>query len=322
MGRRPKGCYHSPHATHGVTFQTARVAPMLRWRLFLGTLLIAALGILCWLDGMAPIPGLWLFPVALVFVIAATNEVLYLAALAGGRPLASTVYTGNILLLVSSWVPIFWARAADALPSAPSGTWPLLALALGVPLVFTGEMYRFQKAGNGATMNVGIGVFTIVYVGLLVSLLAQLRIQWGIWALVSLLVVVKLGDVGAFTVGRLLGRHKIAPTLSPGKTVEGAVGALVFACAGSWVTFQWLIPWTTSAPENPSPWWGWILFGLLVGTAGMVGDLAESLMKRDAGAKDSSHWMPGFGGVLDLLDSVLLAAPVGWLCWALGVVGY
>ncbi len=295
---------------------------MLRWRLFLGTLLIAALGFLCWLDGMAPVPGLWLFPVALVCVIAATNEVLYLADLAGGRPLAPTVYAGNILLLVSNWVPILWARAAEALPSAASGAWPLLALALCVLLVFAGEMYRFQKGGNGAIMNVGIAVFTIVYVGLLVSLLAQLRIQWGIWALVSLLVVVKLGDVGAFTVGKLLGRHKIAPTLSPGKTVEGAVGALTFACAGSWVTFQWLIPWTANGPANPGPWWGWILFGLLVGSAGMVGDLAESLMKRDAGAKDSSHWMPGFGGVLDLLDSVLLAAPVGWFCWALGIVGY
>ncbi len=293
---------------------------MLHWRLLIGTLLVLLLGVLCWLDHGASIPGLWLFPVALLCVVAATSEVLYLANAAGAQPLPWTVYISNVALLVSSWVPLLWETAAETVPNATAGTWPLLALALCVLLVFTGEMYRFQKPG-GATANVAMALLAIVYVGLLLSLLAQLRIRWGIWAVVSLLLVVKMGDIGAFTVGRLLGRHKIAPVLSPGKTIEGAVGALTFACAASWATFHWLIPWTAPAAANPGPWWGWIPFGLLVGTAGMVGDLAESLMKRDVGKKDSSSWMPGFGGVLDILDSVLLAAPVGWFCWALGIVG-
>lgn len=293
---------------------------MLRWRLLLGALLIAVLGILCWLDHWAPVPGLWLFPVALVGAIAATNEVLSLANAAGVRPLPWTVYASNVLLLVSSWVPFIWEAAAETAPQTTAGTWPLLALALCVLLVFAGEMYRFQKPG-GAMVNVAMAILAIVYVGLLFSLLAQLRIHWGIWALVSLLLVVKLGDVGAFTVGRLFGRHKIAPAISPGKTVEGAVGALIFSCAASWATFHWLIPWTAPSAMPSKPWWGWILFGLLVGIAGMVGDLAESLMKREAGKKDSSTWMPGFGGVLDILDSILLASPVGWFCWALGIVG-
>ncbi len=294
---------------------------MLRWRLLLGTVLIAVLGVLCWLDQWAPVPGLWLFPVALVCAVAATNEVLDLAKAAGARPLSWTIYASNIVLLASSWTPFIWQTGAETLPETSAGTWPLLALGLCVLLVFAGEIYRFQKPG-GATANVGMAILAVVYVGLLLSLLAQLRIRWGVWALVSLLVVVKLGDVGAFAVGRLWGRHKIAPALSPGKTIEGAVGALTFACAGSWVTFHWLIPWTTSPSATPGLWWGWIPFGLLVGTAGMVGDLAESLMKRDAGKKDSSTWMPGFGGVLDILDSVLLAAPVALCCWALGIVGH
>ncbi len=66
---------------------------------------------------------------------------------------------------------------------------------------------------------------------------------------------------------------------------------------------------------------GWIIFGLLMGCVGMLGDLAESLLKRDVGCKDSSAWMPGFGGVLDILDSLLLSAPIAWLCWSLGIVG-
>ncbi len=259
-------------------------------------------------------PGIWLFPVALIAVIGATGEMLSLAGAAGAKPLAGPIYVGNVLMLMSSWASLVWGDVTV-------GTLPLLAMAMCVLLIFFSEMYRFQKPGGGATVNVAMALLAIVYVGLLMSLLAQLRIRWGIWALVSLLLVVKLGDVGAYTVGRLFGRHKIAPILSPGKTVEGALGALTFACAAAWVIFHWLIPWTTSFATPAGPWWGWIVFGLLVGIVGMVGDLAESFMKRDVGRKDSSTWMPGFGGVLDILDSILMAAPVGWFCWALGIVG-
>jgi phosphatidate cytidylyltransferase len=131
--------------------------------------------------------------------------------------------------------------------------------------------------------------------------------------------VVKMSDVGAYTVGRLAGRHKLAPVLSPGKTIEGALGGLLFACLGSWIALRWVLPAMTGAVAVYSNW-GWLVYGLLVGLAGILGDLAESLIKRDVGRKDSSDWLPGFGGVLDMLDSVLLAAPVAYLCWAFGVV--
>jgi phosphatidate cytidylyltransferase len=68
-------------------------------------------------------------------------------------------------------------------------------------------------------------------------------------------------------------------------------------------------------------WLGWLIYGILLGGAGMLGDLAESLLKRDVGRKDSSDWLPGFGGVLDIVDSLLLAAPVAWACWRFGLVG-
>ena len=112
----------------------------------------------------------------------------------------------------------------------------------------------------------------------------------------------------------------MAPSLSPNKTIEGAIGALVVACLTSWATFRWLLPSPTGPEVAGEPSQGWVLFGLLIGVAGIVGDLAESLLKRGAARKDSSDWMPGFGGVLDLLDSVLLAAPVAYVCWALGLV--
>jgi phosphatidate cytidylyltransferase len=135
------------------------------------------------------------------------------------------------------------------------------------------------------------------------------------------LIVVKAGDTGAFTVGKLIGRNKLAPALSPRKTVEGAFGALAFAAIAAWITFTWLLPWIAKSHERSTPWWAWLAFGLLVGAAGMLGDLAESLMKRDVGTKDSSTWLPGLGGVLDVIDSVLLAAPAAWFFWTSRVVG-
>jgi phosphatidate cytidylyltransferase len=128
-----------------------------------------------------------------------------------------------------------------------------------------------------------------------------------------------MGDTGAYTVGRIFGRHKMAPRLSPGKTIEGAVGAIIFACLGAWLSFRYLIP-AMSPTEIPAAIpGGWAIYGVLVGVVGLFGDLAESFIKRDVGRKDSSTWMPGFGGVLDILDSLLLAAPVAWLCWILGI---
>ena len=287
----------------------------------------AALVGLCWLDHIAETawgrrPGLVLFPVAMVFILLAGREILQLAAAGEMRPLTWTVHCGNVLLFASNWLSLrwnIWDIFASQYPVAPS-TEPLFALAVAVLLVFGGEIYRFQKPG-GVLANVAVAVFAIVYVGLMFSCMAQLRITWGIWALASLIVVVKAADIGAYTVGRLVGRTKMAPVLSPGKTVEGAIGALTFACAASWLTFVWLMPLTVPEHSRGGQSWGWIPFGLLVGAAGVVGDLAESLIKRDVGRKDSSSWLPGFGGVLDIVDSVLLAAPAAWFCWALGVVG-
>jgi len=187
-------------------------------------------------------------------------------------------------------------------------------------VVFLVEITRYRKPG-GNMANIAASIFTLVYIGLMLRTAVSLRLGWGVGALVSWIVVVKMGDTGAYAVGRLIGRHKMAPLLSPGKTIEGVVGGLVLACLGAWATTRYIVP--LSVPESvpAGPWWGWIVFGLLVGAAGIVGDLAESLLKRDVGVKDSSTWLPGFGGVLDIIDSLLLSAPVAWFCWAYGLVG-
>ena len=290
---------------------------MLRWRLLLGTIVVAALVAIAWLDQRAPIPGLWLLPVAAVFTVLASQEMLGLARAGQLRPLPWTVYVGNLLILLANWQQVLQGKGRE--PFSPT-EWPLLVLGVWLLVAFAAEITRYRRAG-GVTANLAVTVFALLYVGLMMSFVVQLRLVWGIGALASLLLPVKMGDIGAYTVGRLIGRHKLAPHLSPGKTIEGAVGALIFGCVGSWACFAWLVPATVTEAVKPGPTYGWIVYGLLMAGAGMIGDLAESLLKRDVGVKDSSTWLPGFGGVLDMVDSVLLAAPLAWLCWALGWVG-
>ena len=310
---------------------------MLKWRLLLGASIIGSLMGLCILDARADppgvearLPGAALMPVLLVLTVLATQEVLRLARAAGIRPVAWPIYAGNLLLVIAQWLPALYLYLAAHFSWREMGFYdfflagtrsPLWALAVATLMVFVGEMRQYEQPG-GAFAKIAVGIFSLVYVGLMFTFVVQIRLFWGVGAVAAWIISVKMGDIGAYTVGRLFGRNKMSPTISPGKTVEGALGALSFALIGSWISFhgivQWAPPYVESMPGQPS---GWIIFGLLMGSAGMLGDLAESLLKRDVGCKDSSGWLPGFGGVLDILDSLLLSAPVAWLCWSLGIVG-
>jgi phosphatidate cytidylyltransferase len=293
---------------------------LLRWRLLLGIVLIAVLAGTCWLDFYARTPGVWLAPVSLVVCALASGEILWLWGSAGVQPRGWLVQAGNLLIVASSWLPLLSGRWPAEQPSAVLA-WPLGSFVLCVLLALLIEIFAYRQPG-GVVLRLGATLFAFAYVGLLLSFLVQVRSlgggPLGIAALVALVAVVKLGDIGAYTVGRLVGRHKLAPYLSPGKTIEGAIGGIVFACAGSWLALAWLLP--RIVVQSPMAVPGWLAFGVVVGLAGMAGDLAESLIKRDVGRKDSSNWMPGFGGVLDVIDSLLFAAPVAWICWITGLL--
>jgi phosphatidate cytidylyltransferase len=129
---------------------------------------------------------------------------------------------------------------------------------------------------------------------------------------VFLMLLTWAGDIGAYYVGRGLGRHPLAPAVSPKKTVEGAVGGLLAAAVTAAVAGRWLLP--------GAAWAAVAGLGLLLAAVGMLGDLAESALKRAAGVKDSGAIIPGHGGVLDRLDSLMFAGPclyglvrLGWL---------
>ena len=291
---------------------------MLRWRIALGTLLIFTVTALIVADANLSPPGSIMLPVMLLTSLMASQEMVHLFAARNLLPLPWTIYLGNALVVVSNWLGVW------GLSRGPEGAlgWPMATLAGGLIVVFLAEMARYDKPG-GVTERLAAANLALVYVGLLTTFLCQLRLlgeRLGVVALVSLLVVVKLGDIGAYTVGRLVGRHKLVPRLSPGKTWEGFVGGLLFACGGAWLTMHYFYPWWMESAAPPETWRA-LGFGLLVGLAGAAGDLAESMLKRDLGLKDSSTWLPGFGGVLDILDSILLASPVAYLGWSCGLLG-
>ena len=293
---------------------------MLRWRIILGALLIASLTGLLVLDYRSATPGGWLLAAAVVVGLAGAQEVISLLAASGQKPRADVIYAGTLAVILSNAIPLWW-RPVPAEFALARLAWPLIAFTLCLLVALVGEMRRYTKPG-GVMVHVALALFSIAYIGLTLSFGLQLRLLSGnlegLLAVAALVIVVKLGDIGAYTVGRLFGRHKMAPVLSPGKTLEGAGGAIVFATLGAWLAMV-LLPKAleVTLPQHP---WSWLLFGIVVGIAGLTGDLAESLFKRDMGRKDSSTWLPGFGGVLDVLDSILFAAPVAYLCWWLGGV--
>lgn len=299
---------------------------MLRWRLLLGVIFVATLVGLLALDhtlaGQGAIrPGTILLPLAVLLAVLGTEEVLILAAARNIRPQAGLVYVGNLAIVLANFVPLWWSGGEGLLLNIG---WPMAAFALALVALFFGEMWRYEKPG-GTLESLGVGVLALAYIGVLLSFVVQMRFLGpngasGVAALASLVIVVKMGDTGAYTVGRLIGRTKLVPRLSPGKTIEGSAGGLLFSVAGAAFCALWLVPRLSGAAGEGIDWPGWIAYGVVVSIAGMLGDLAESLLKRDVGRKDSSTWMPGFGGVLDLLDSILLAAPVAYLFWLFGIV--
>jgi phosphatidate cytidylyltransferase len=274
----------------------------------------------------AGLPGIWLVPLGLLIGLAAAYEVLDLLRTPGHQPLSWTVYCGVALVFLAACVPLFWPLTGTPYPpDCPLGKsgWPLLGLAAALLLAFVGEMRRYEQPG-GVMVNLALALFTIVYTAVPLAFAALLRQlhsnHWGMAALISVILVVKMSDTGAYFFGKLLGRTKLAPKLSPGKTVAGGVGCLVFAMGAAVFFVQVLAPLMTGQPVG-TPLWGAILYGLVLAVVGVIGDLGESLLKRDMGRKDSSSWLPGLGGILDVLDSLILAIPAAYACWSMGLIG-
>lgn len=182
-------------------------------------------------------------------------------------------------------------------------------------LVVSQTYYARDRTVEGILAAAAGAMLAFVYLGLMFGCLVLIRAEHPVWLLLWVLLTTKSSDIGAYFTGKAIGQHKLIFWLSPGKTWEGLIGGTVFAglvgCGGLWLVHR------LTAVAIPPLWTG-LVGGMLFAIFGQLGDLGESLFKRDAGLKDSGRSLPGFGGLLDVLDSLILVGPVGY--WWLRLV--
>jgi len=178
-------------------------------------------------------------------------------------------------------------------------SWELLFIVLTLLILILMQFRR--RESSGVIVGISTTIFGILYIAWFFSFLIKIRyLSGGIGLLVALLLITKLGDIGAYLVGVRFGKTPLISRISPNKSIEGAVGGLVFSICGALV----------SKPFLPFNYLHLAVLGISLSILGQLGDLSESLMKRDCNVKDSGNVFPGMGGVLDLIDSLLFTAPV------------
>jgi phosphatidate cytidylyltransferase len=298
---------------------------VLKHRLIMGISLIAALIAALWADeclasqlapgwvellapGSAPHwpRGLMMLAIGLFVVPLAAREMGAMfhanGVAASRRCMAIAAIAG---LLVCAFIPD---------PMSPLHAVALVAAVATAVLVGSLVWHIRDKNLHGATAAVGAAMFAFVYLGLMFGFLLALRREHSAWVVAGVLLITKSCDIGAYFTGRSIGRHKLIPWLSPGKTWEGLLGGIITAAlaamGGLWLYRHFV----GLAGLGAMPWAYAALVGALFAIAGQAGDLLESVLKRDAGVKDSGQTLPGLGGILDVLDSILLTAPLAfWL---------
>ncbi len=291
---------------------------MLGWRLGISAVLVPCLLLMFWWDSTlgAGAPVLLVF--CLLLSLRSTFEMSQLLKTRAMKPCFEVTALCNVLIIFAAW-----AHSRMSIKVSPEQSllislgWIAAAVVGGFLLLMLFEAARFRKPGRSME---SLGA-TMMYAGVLLAVIAQFR--WfpdtsiGYFAIGSVIIAAKSGDIMAYTFGRLCGRRKMIPRLSPGKTWMGGFGAIVGSGLGGWL-------WLTfggqlfEAKPTASSLECVLGFSITMGVVGLIGDLCESLIKRDAEKKDSAALLPGFGGLLDLLDSPLFAGPIAlawWMWW-------
>lgn len=291
-------------------------------------IIISVMLLLLWLDfwlGTAAVlgrPGLVLCLVGMATAAMAASELAEMFNNAANRTNPGVLVGATIAMTAVAFAPVLWLNYPVDCPLGKFG-WSLSGLILALVIVFALEMRRFDPSRSTAQGEVidrlGRSALVFVYLSMLFGFLVPHRLLQnnnglGLVAVIGLISTVKLSDSFAYFVGKRYGTTKLAPKLSPGKTVQGSLGAFVGGCVAMAIVVFLVAPLIFDLPIN-KPWWWFLVYGIVVTCAGMMGDLAESLIKRDTNTKDSSRWLPGLGGVLDILDSMIFAAPVSYFLW-------
>lgn len=281
---------------------------MLKQRLVSGILLAVMVVMVA---NYLPSPACWLFIVA---IVALAQHEFY--AMMDGAQLPVFRFVGMLggAAVVSA---TYWTIGPRPEQLAAGYRWENLVLLLTALAVFLRQFP--QKNNEKPIVTIACTLLGVWYVAFLMNYFTRLAFAWrdggllhtvgptGRWVVIYLVAVVKISDVGAYFSGRLLGRHKLYPRLSPKKTWEGLIGGILCSLAVSLLFFHFT---GGQLGRLQLDLVDAVVLGLVLPVAGVLGDLFESLLKRSAGMKDSGTLIPGMGGVLDVLDSLLFGAPV------------
>ncbi len=298
-----------------------------RTRVLFAVVAIPGVLLLAWLGGYA-----WALFVAVV-MSAALVEFAALARAKGAEPQTGLMIAAGLALLLV----FLHERLSADIPALVGGgiPWPLQwqafiwILLLLMPAALLVELFRARPS---PLLNLATTVLGVLYIGLFLGTAVGIREiftviefhvgpvfgtadlsaaqhaqldAWGGFTIIALLATIWMCDTAAYFGGRAMGRHKLFPRVSPNKTWEGAIWG-VFAALGTMAAAKFLVIEYLSLPEA-------LIIGGIVGAFGQIGDLVESLLKRDAGVKDSSALLPGHGGVFDRFDSFIFVSPIVFL---------
>ena len=266
----------------------------------------AAIAVGLALFGIVVATLVWWPPGFIVLLVVLTSlgaiEVHHALRRVGMTSVVLPVVIGNVAIIGGSY-------AAAVLQPVTQIPWHVVLLGTIGGSVLLALMWRMFKGAEGFAGDSAASLFIIGYIPLLASFVGLILAQpHGVAKVVAVFLCITGSDTGGYAAGASLGRHPMAPTISPKKTWEGLAGSFVLAAVVSVLQFVLVMQ---------EPWWHGVLLAIVVVIFGTAGDLIESMIKRDVGIKDMSSFLPGHGGVMDRLDSTLVAAPAAWLLFTL-----
>jgi len=287
-------------------------------RTVIGMLLVGAVLAALWVDWLLEDRhnNLIALPLAAAAVILSLKALRELARMLAAKGVRILWLSGAVGTVVVATLPVWWKLLRPDVPLM--GHHALLLLSVLLTLIFLDQIAR--RSTETALPRIASTALSMLYLGVGFALILTIRVLYGTPALILFLVAVKATDIGAYFVGTAIGKHRLVPSLSPGKSWEGLIGGLICGTAAAVaVDAAASAAWPAWASCFHWPLWQTAVLGVLLGLAGQIGDLCESLLKRSAAVKDSGSMLPEFGGVLDIVDSPLVAAPVAMVL--LGVLG-
>lgn len=262
-------------------------------RVLMGTLMGAVFSGVIYLSHEPLFQPLFVLVLAII-IAAALWEYYKITKASGHEPVETIGIFGSIVYLYALYLTMGQATLVE---------WPMIVIGL---TLFSSFLFYFFT-GISPLVNLAVTVFGIVYLTIPLSSMLLIDIDYGRYWMLYLLVVTKSTDIGAYFAGKQLGRHKLAPIISPKKTWEGAVAGFLLGTFASYLLHKISIEYFGVPLFSSSLHSLW--FGGLMTIVAQIGDLSESLLKRDSGVKDSNK-LPGLGGILDMVDSLVFTAPL------------